>query len=163
MSDPTVTSYTADQAAACQLFPASQVPLSRFATDASRSQSDAISRASSYPTPLYHQLLSSIVLPTDSRTVLVDVGCGTGQVTKDLAHLFDDAMGVDPSAAMIGEAGKQAQELGSKTKNGGDLRFEVAGAEEFDQADGIKEGTVDVVVSGMAVSLFSSFSHSGIC
>lgn len=41
---------------------------------------------------------------------LLDVGCGPGILTVRLAHLFEDAVGLDPDPAMIAEGRRAAQE-----------------------------------------------------
>jgi SAM-dependent methyltransferase len=51
-------------------------------------------------------------LALDGHGRLVDVGCGPGVLTLPLAPLFDDAVGVDPDAGMLVEAGRRAAEAG---------------------------------------------------
>jgi SAM-dependent methyltransferase len=43
---------------------------------------------------------------------LLDVGCGPGSVTLLLAHLFDEAVGLDADAGMLAEAARLASERG---------------------------------------------------
>ncbi|MHB1584521.1 MAG: class I SAM-dependent methyltransferase [Acidimicrobiales bacterium] len=47
-------------------------------------------------------------LDLDGHGRLLDVGCGPGTVTLLFAHLFDTVVGLDPDAAMLGEARKAA-------------------------------------------------------
>jgi SAM-dependent methyltransferase len=49
-------------------------------------------------------------LDLDGRGRLLDVGCGPGKVTLQLAHLFDEVVGLDPDAGMIREAERLAAE-----------------------------------------------------
>ncbi len=51
-------------------------------------------------------------LALDGHGRLIDVGCGPGIVTLLLAHLFDEAVGVDPDPGMLVEAGRRAAEAG---------------------------------------------------
>ena len=51
-------------------------------------------------------------LALDGKGRLLDVGCGPGVVALRLAHLFEQAVGVDADAAMVDEAVKVATERG---------------------------------------------------
>jgi SAM-dependent methyltransferase len=55
------------------------------------------------------------VLSLDGRGRLIDVGCGPGIVTLALAHLFAEAVGVDPDPGMLAEGAHQAAETGIGT------------------------------------------------
>lgn len=46
----------------------------------------------------------------DGSGRLLDVGCGPGVLTVRLAHLFEQAVGLDPDAGMLAEAGRAAGE-----------------------------------------------------
>ncbi len=59
-----------------------------------------------YPPALEHSLRAELGLDGTGR--LLDVGCGPGSLTHLLAPLFDEAVGVDASAAMIAEANAHA-------------------------------------------------------
>jgi SAM-dependent methyltransferase len=52
------------------------------------------------------------VLALDGHGRMIDVGCGPGTVTLTLAHLFDEAVGVDPDAGMLAEAESRAAKAG---------------------------------------------------
>jgi SAM-dependent methyltransferase len=63
--------------------------------------------------PPYAPALESVLaeeLGLDGRGRLLDVGCGPGVLTVRLAHLFEDAVGLDPDAAMLAEADRAATE-----------------------------------------------------
>ncbi|MFE5243445.1 MULTISPECIES: class I SAM-dependent methyltransferase [unclassified Streptomyces] len=51
-------------------------------------------------------------LPPDGRGRLIDVGCGPGVLALELAHLFDDVVGVDPDPGMLTEAARTADLAG---------------------------------------------------
>ena len=48
----------------------------------------------------------------DGHGRLLDAGCGPGVLTVRLAHLFAQAVGLDPDAAMLAEARRAAREKG---------------------------------------------------
>jgi ubiquinone/menaquinone biosynthesis C-methylase UbiE len=49
-------------------------------------------------------------LRLEGRGRLLDVGCGPGTVTRRLAHLFEEVVGLDPDAEMLAEAARLAAE-----------------------------------------------------
>jgi SAM-dependent methyltransferase len=54
----------------------------------------------------------SEILALDGHGRLLDVGCGPGVLTLALAHLFAEAIGVDPDAGMLAEAARRAAAAG---------------------------------------------------
>jgi SAM-dependent methyltransferase len=52
------------------------------------------------------------VLDLDGTGRLLDVGCGPGVISLQLAHLFEGVVGLDPDRGMIAESEKRAAELG---------------------------------------------------
>jgi len=63
--------------------------------------------------PPYSPQLESVLakeLRLDGSGRLLDVGCGPGVLTVRLAHLFEEAVGLDPDAAMLAEAHRAAAE-----------------------------------------------------
>jgi SAM-dependent methyltransferase len=58
--------------------------------------------------------------------LLLDVGCGPGALTLELAPAFDESVGVDPDPGMLAEARRRAEETG---RSG--LRFLEGTAEEL--------------------------------
>ena len=101
----------------------------------------------------YEPAIYDMVLKYHSETggqfgLLLDVGCGPGNATRDFALSFDQAIGVDPGAAMI----DAARELGGKTKTGKEVQYEVSSAEEISRVRGLEEGSVDILMAAMAVS-----------
>jgi SAM-dependent methyltransferase len=53
------------------------------------------------------------ILALDGEGRLLDVGCGPGVVTLPLAHLFAEAVGLDPDPGMLVEGARRAAEAGA--------------------------------------------------
>jgi SAM-dependent methyltransferase len=64
-----------------------------------------------YPAALADAVAAALGL--DGRGRLLDVGCGPGIIALRLAHLFEQVVGLDADAAMLGEAGRRAAHLGA--------------------------------------------------
>ncbi len=65
--------------------------------------------------PAYSPKLEEVLVREaglDGSGRLLDVGCGPGVLTVRLAHLFGQATGLDPDAAMLGEGRRAAEEKG---------------------------------------------------
>src|ERR1700739_696757 len=68
-----------------------------------------------YGRPPYSPRLEKVLaeeLDLDGTGRLLDGGCGPGILTVRLAHLFDEAVGLDPDAAMLAEGERVARERG---------------------------------------------------
>lgn len=68
-----------------------------------------------YGRPAYSSELEAVLareLGLDGRGRLLDVGCGPGVLTVRLAHLFEEAVGLDPDPDMIAEARRAAEDQG---------------------------------------------------
>ena len=63
-----------------------------------------------YPAPFFEHLTARFQLDGAGR--LLDLGCGTGQLTLPLAEYFEQVVGMDPEPAMLGEAARQAEQRG---------------------------------------------------
>lgn len=66
-----------------------------------------------YGRPAYSPGLEAVLgeeLGLDGSGRLLDVGCGPGVLTVRLAHLFEEAVGLDPDPEMIAEGRRAAQE-----------------------------------------------------
>jgi ubiquinone/menaquinone biosynthesis C-methylase UbiE len=110
----------------------------------------------SYPSQLYETIVTHHTQTGGQLDTLVDVGCGPGNATRDLALSFKYAFGLDPGAEMI----SSARQRGGKTRTGNDVRFAVAPAEdcagvvaEMMRAGG-GDGKVDLLTAAMAVKQF---------
>src|SRR5262245_39450025 len=69
-------------------------------------------------------------LDLDGSGRLLDVGCGPGIVTLDLAPRFEEAIGLDPDADMLAEAALRAERLRSEN-----VRWVLAPAEEISERE----------------------------
>ncbi|MCJ1389710.1 hypothetical protein MMC18_002567 [Xylographa bjoerkii] len=133
----------------------------------------------SYSSPLYEEILeyhlsppqpalchshsssSSTPFPTGKLHTLLDLGCGPGNSTRDLALHFQHAIGVDPGKAMIAAA----REAGGRTGSGEEVRWVVGEAERLEgvmetvkgggwRGERNGEGGVDMITAGMAAHWF---------
>lgn len=102
----------------------------------------------SYSSALYATVLTHHESTGGAFDFLLDVGCGPGNATRDVARSFDRALGVDPGEAMIAAA----RERGGRTRSGEEVRFEVGPAEAVSAVEGVPAGEgVDLVIAAMAV------------
>ena len=124
LKDPTFRSYSAKQAEA-------------YAT-----------HRLSYEAAIYDTVLRHHIDTGGKFELLLDVGCGPGNATRDVARSFDQVIGVDPGAAMI----DAARGLHGMTKTGNEIRYEVSAAEEISSIEGLAQGSVDLLIAAMAVS-----------
>jgi SAM-dependent methyltransferase len=82
--------------------------------------------------PPYSPELEAVLakeLDLDGTGRLLDAGCGPGILTVRLAHLFDEAVGLDPDPAMLAEGRRVAEERGIRN-----LRWVQALAEDLPDA-----------------------------
>jgi trans-aconitate 3-methyltransferase len=121
--DPTFRSYSAQEA---KLYAASRL---------------------SYSQNIYNKVLDHHIATRGKFGLLLDVGCGPGNATRDLALYFDRAIGADPGAQMI----EAANALGGNTKSGNAIEFLVGPAEDISQFKGLEPGSVDLLTAAMAV------------
>ena len=100
-----------------------------------------------YPPVLYEHIFAEHAASGGSFGIVVDVGCGPGSATRDLAPAFEHAMGIDPGEEMI----NVARERGGETKNGEKIRYEVCEAERIAAVLGMPLGEVDLITVATAV------------
>ncbi len=103
----------------------------------------------SYAKALYEQILKYHIKTGGENGVLLDVGCGPGNATRDLAVYFVNAVGADPGEEMIAAA----RSIGGKCKNGEAVRYVISPAENISGVEGLEAGSVDLLTAAMAVSL----------
>ncbi|OJJ47323.1 hypothetical protein ASPZODRAFT_132318 [Penicilliopsis zonata CBS 506.65] len=108
----------------------------------------------SYPAELYQVVLDHHQATGGQFDTVLDVGCGPGNATRDLALSFDKAIGVDPGEQMI----EAAKELGGTTQTGSPIRFHVASAEDLARDTTSIwdiQGGVDLLTAAMAAHWFN--------
>jgi trans-aconitate 3-methyltransferase len=111
-------------------------------------------RSSGYPGELFEAVVEHHREAGGEFGRVLDVGCGPGNATRDIAVYFEEAVGVDPSVEMINVAREAFADEGGE----GGVRFEVSAAEECDKVAGLEEGSVDLITSAMAVRLLVGFT-----
>ncbi|KAI9743313.1 MAG: hypothetical protein M1818_003159 [Claussenomyces sp. TS43310] len=115
-----------------------------------QAQAYAAGRSTAYTPLLYSTVLEFHTERDGCYDLLLDVGCGPGNATRDLAASFVNVIGVDPSPAMI----QVARAHGYLTKSGNKVLFEVTTADEITSIPGIQEGSVDMITAAMAAHWF---------
>jgi SAM-dependent methyltransferase len=100
----------------------------------------------------YHPSVYQAILSHHTRTHgqldhVLDLGCGPGLATQDLAPHFAHATGLDPSPNMIAFA----QTLGLKTASSSPVEFGISTAEAM---DGIEDESVDLIAAANAAHWF---------
>ncbi|EMC93133.1 hypothetical protein BAUCODRAFT_228911 [Baudoinia panamericana UAMH 10762] len=98
----------------------------------------------SYPSALYNVVLAYHYEP---KRLCVDLGCGTGIVTREMSKHFDSVIGIDPSAGMI----RQARQSIEGHSQFGHVSFREGPAESIPS---IEAGEVDLVTVGQAAHWF---------
>jgi SAM-dependent methyltransferase len=74
-----------------------------------------------YGRPAYSPELEAVLTQEaglDGNGRLLDAGCGPGVLTVRLAHLFGQAVGLDPDAGMLAEGAAPPREKQSGTSGG---------------------------------------------
>jgi ubiquinone/menaquinone biosynthesis C-methylase UbiE len=102
----------------------------------------------SYNAGLYEEVLSYHKSTGGELNSLLDLGCGTGSATRDLAPCFQKAVGVDPGSEMV----NTAKSIGGETAAGVPVQYFVSDAEDVGEEQGVKEKSVDLLTAAMAVS-----------
>jgi SAM-dependent methyltransferase len=105
----------------------------------------------SYSPALYDLVLSHHAATGGTFGTLLDVGCGPGNATRDLAVNFEEAIGCDAGEGMILAATK----LGGKCKSGKDVKFAVASGEDFSKLESVRQG-VDLLTVASKYYLYRS-------
>ena len=97
-----------------------------------------------YPPSLYNTLLAYHRGP---KRLCLDLGCGTGIVTREMSKRFERVIGSDPSRGMIKQAREQT--AGKEFEN---VEFREGSAES---SPFVGDGEVDCVVAGQAAHWFN--------
>ena len=104
-------------------------------------------RRGGYPIRLIDEVIGTHVRLGGSLHSLLDLGCGPGSATRDLAKYFDHAGGLDPSAEMV----KTAREIGGRSKSG-PIDF-VQGEAEI--CKDVPDNSVDLITAATSAHWFN--------
>ncbi|MCJ1379494.1 hypothetical protein MMC17_002595 [Xylographa soralifera] len=107
-----------------------------------------------YPPVLYEHIFAEHAASGGAFGFVLDVGCGPGTATRDLAPAFEHAMGVDGGEAMI----DVARTRGGETRVGEKIRYEVCEAERMAGLPGVPLGAVDLITVATAAHWFDMAS-----
>lgn len=103
-----------------------------------------------YPQELYDVVLSHHKSSGGHTALLLDVGCGPGNATEDLAKSFTRVVGIDPGLEMI----NAAKEARGKTATGALIEYELAAAEDIDKLSVIEPESVDLLTGATCAHWF---------
>lgn len=96
-------------------------------------------RRGGYPTRLIDELIAKHVQTGGAFNYLLDLGCGPGNSTRDLAVHFNHAIGLDPGAGMV----QAAEEVGGASKKG-HITFMQGEAEV---CSGVPDNSIDMITA----------------
>lgn len=122
-------------------------------TNYSKEQADKYANAR----PAYSQELYKVITEHHTTTggkldTVLDVGCGPGLATRDIAKHFAHAIGVDAGQSMI----EKARQLGGQTNTSEPIRYEVTGAEQLGSnlSPPIPDSSIDLITAANAAHWF---------
>jgi prolyl-tRNA editing enzyme YbaK/EbsC (Cys-tRNA(Pro) deacylase)/SAM-dependent methyltransferase len=98
------------------------------------------------------EILGSTVARLTESKLAVDLGCGTGRHTFQLAKRFERVIGYDFSSGMIEEANRKKRQLLVAGGEGGRMEFEVRDIE--DEPPDFEPNSVDLVVGCFGMGSF---------
>lgn len=100
-----------------------------------------------YHSSVYESIIAQHTATEGKLNTLLDVGCGPGLATRDLAAYFHHATGIDPGESMI----EVAQSMNIKTSTSEPVAFKLTSAEEM---SGIEKNSIDVITAANAAHWF---------
>jgi len=100
-----------------------------------------------YHPTVYQTILNHHKFTGGQLDHVLDVGCGPGLATQDLAPHFAHATGLDAGSSMIAVA----RSLGLQTASSEPVRFELSSAEAM---EGVEDGSVDLITAANAAHWF---------
>ena len=106
-----------------------------------------------YPERLIDYITTHHLQEGGALGTLVDVGCGPGVATRQLAPRFENVYGLDPGTGMI----ETAREIGGTSKTGEKIVYDISAAEEINMALerlGVPDGSVDMITAATAAHWF---------
>lgn len=101
----------------------------------------------SYHPSVYETAITHHTATGGRLNSLLDVGCGPGLATRDLASHFDHVTGIDAGQSMI----SVAQSMNLKTASSEPVRFELSTAEDM---AGIADESIDLITAANAAHWF---------
>lgn len=102
---------------------------------------------SAYPAELYYTLMKYHGGTGGSFDGVLDIGCGPGNATRDVALSFQHATGADPGVEMV----NSARTLGGKTAGSNSIRYLVSRAEDCASLPELPAGGFDMITAAAAV------------
>ena len=100
-----------------------------------------------YHPSVYESIVAQHTANGGKLDSLLDVGCGPGLATCDLAAYFNHATGIDAGESMI----EVAQSMDIKTSTSEPVTFKLTSAEEM---TGIEDNSIDVITAANAAHWF---------
>lgn len=114
----------------------------------SSKQATAYSEArTGYSPALIDYIVKHHVATGGETGVLLDVGCGPGNATRNFSSHFSRIIGADPGEAMI----EVATDLAGTTSTGAPIEWRISAAEDIDKIPGLQHGSVDMITAATAV------------
>ena len=104
-------------------------------------------RRGGYPQRLIEEIIKLHVQTSNAFHSLLDLGCGPGNATRDLAAHFDHATGIDPSPEMV----RTANELGGTAKDSSAIKS-VQGDAEL--CKDVPKESVDLITAATSAHWF---------
>jgi SAM-dependent methyltransferase len=105
----------------------------------------------------FHPALYSTVIDRHTTTggklgTVIDIGCGPGSATRQIAPYFTEAIGLDPSQSMI----DTARALGGTTRSSEPIRYELSTAEGMGSnlSPPIQPSSIDLITASNAAHWF---------
>ncbi len=95
-----------------------------------------------YPQDLFNRVLEYV--PSGPAVTMLDLGCGTGNVVRSLAHAYPTILGIDPSLKMLRQA----------TTHRLDRAGPVLWVQGFAETIPLAPSTIDLITAGQAVHWF---------
>ncbi|KAJ0110228.1 hypothetical protein J7T55_000661 [Diaporthe amygdali] len=102
-----------------------------------------------YGQSLYETIISHHTSTGGRLETALDIGCGPGTATFDIARSFDNTIGLDPSQGMV----SAARSLLSSEQITNNVKFEVSTAEDI-SPDLVPDGSVDLITAATCAHWF---------
>lgn len=107
-----------------------------------------------YGQSLYETIISHHTSTGGRLETALDIGCGPGTATFDIARSFDNTIGLDPSQGMV----SAARSLLSSEQIANNVKFEVSTAEDI-SPDLVPDGSVDLITAATCAHVSHSIHY----